>query len=220
MRFEQLAAMRETYERGGLDVADLAPEPFTQFARWLDDAVAAGLPEPNAMVLATAAESGAPSARTVLLKGVEAGGFVLFTNYTSRKGRELAANPRASLLFPWHALARQVLVEGDVARLGVEASAAYFRTRPRASQLGAWASEQSAMIPSREVLEERYAALERRWPEGTQVPVPDFWGGLRVLPRSVEFWQGRPGRLHDRLCYRRAVAEPGAGGWVVERLSP
>jgi pyridoxamine 5'-phosphate oxidase len=206
-----------------LRVDDLAPDPIEQFADWLADAVAERLPEPNAMVLATAAVDGRPSARTVLLKGYGPAGFDFFTNHTSRKARELAANPRCSLVFPWHAMRRQVIVEGEVSRLSASASAAYFRTRPHGSQVGAWASEhQSSVLPAREVLDARFAELSRRWPEGSEVPVPDFWGGYRVTAHTVEFWQGRPDRLHDRLRYRRVsggVVADGAG-WVVERLAP
>ncbi|MFF7632312.1 pyridoxamine 5'-phosphate oxidase [Kitasatospora sp. NPDC008050] len=207
--------MRRQYAEEGLAEHELAPDPVTQFARWFDQAEQAGLVEPNAMVLSTADAEGRPSARTVLLKGVDERGFVFFTNYGSRKGTELTANPNAALLFPWHQIDRQVIVTGGVERTGRDETAAYFRTRPHGSQLGAWASEQSSPVASREVLEQRFAELASRYPEGEGVPVPPFWGGYRVIPRAVEFWQGRPNRLHDRLRYTA-----GPDGWTVERLCP
>lgn len=213
-----LTVMRKHYTHEGLVEEQLAPEPIAQFTRWFHEADDAGVVEPNAMVLSTADAQGRPSSRTVLLKGYDARGFVFFTNYGSRKGSELAANPYAALLFPWIALARQVIVQGRVEKVGRDETAAYFRTRPHGSQLGAWASEQSSPVGGRDVLEQRYAELERRYPEGEGVPVPPFWGGYRVIPESVEFWQGRENRLHDRLRY---FADPaGAGGWRVERLCP
>lgn len=210
-----LAAMREHYSHEGLAETDVAADPVTQFTHWFQEAGLAGVAEPNAMVLSTADAAGRPSSRTVLLKGYDHRGFVFFTNYGSRKGAELGANPYAALLFPWITLARQVIVQGSVERVGRDETAAYFRTRPHGSQLGAWASEQSSPVAGREVLEQRYAELERRYPEGEGVPVPPFWGGYRVVPQSVEFWQGRANRLHDRLRY---VA--GEGGWRVDRLCP
>ena len=167
------------------------------------------------MVVSTADADGAPSSRTVLLKAYDRRGFVFFSNYDSRKGRELAANPQASLLFPWHPIARQVLVTGSVTRVSAHETEAYFHSRPHGSQLGAWASEQSSVVASREALEDRYAKEAARFPEGTEVPVPPYWGGFRVQARTVEFWQGRENRLHDRLRYVRS-----GGGWSVERLAP
>lgn len=207
--------MREQYLAHGLAPADLAAEPYTQFSRWFADAAKAGLVEPNAMVVSTADAQGRPASRTVLLKGYDHRGFVFFTNYESRKGRDLSANPQASLLFPWHPIARQVIISGDVERVSAEETETYFRSRPHGSRLGAWASAQSTPVDSREELEERYADLRARYPEGSDIPVPPFWGGYRVCARSVEFWQGRENRLHDRLRYVRE-----AGGWSVERLAP
>lgn len=212
------AALRREYADRGLSEQDVAADPVEQFHRWLADAVAAGLPEPNAMVLATADADGQPSARTVLLKGVDARGFVWFTNYRSRKGRDLAANPRAALLFAWVGIERQVGVTGAVERVSPEESASYFAQRPYGAQLGAWASEQSEVIPSRDWLEERVAAVAARYPQEGAVPMPPHWGGLRLVPESVEFWQGRTSRLHDRLRYRRDPAA--AAGWTLARLSP
>lgn len=211
-----LARMRRDYISGtGLDEADLAPDWLTQFGRWMADAITAGLPEPNAMVFATADSDGRPSARTVLLKAYDARGFTLYTNYGSRKGREALANPYASLVFPWIAIHRQVVVCGRVERVDRADTEAYFALRPRDARLGAWASPQSSVISSRRVLDESWAELDRRWPEGTEIPAPEHWGGLRVVPETVEFWQGRASRLHDRLRYRCAD-----GSWVVERLAP
>ncbi len=199
----------------GLDESMLAADPHEMFDRWMGDVVAAGLPEPTAMVLATVSAAGQPRARMVLLKGHDETGFTFFTNRTSRKGSDLDEVPRASLLFPWHAIHRQVIVEGPVTKLGKAASDAYFATRPRASQLAAWASRQSTVIGSRQDLEQRYAEMERRWPDGTDVALPDFWGGYLVSPQIIEFWHGRASRMHDRLRYRRS-----AESWVIERLAP
>lgn len=207
--------MRQSYERGGLDASDLAEDWLAQLRVWLADAVDAGLREPNAMVLATADADGRPSARTVLLKGLDARGLVLYTNRSSRKGTEIAANPAVSLVFPWIDLQRQVVVCGTAAPVDDAESDAYFASRPRGSQLGAAASPQSTVIPDRATLLDARAALDAAHPEGTAVPRPAHWGGLRVAPDSVEFWQGRPDRLHDRLRYRRD-----GGAWVVERLAP
>jgi pyridoxamine 5'-phosphate oxidase len=214
---QRLAALRRSYAGSGLAESQLAADPFEQFAVWLSDADAAGLTEPNAMVLASVGADAVPSARTVLLKDFDARGFVFFTNYTSRKAIELTASPGASLVFPWYDLERQVVVVGQARLVERPESEAYFRSRPRDSQLGAWASYQSSVLAGRQELEERYAELAARWPDGTDIPVPDFWGGFRVVPRSVEFWQGRPSRLHDRLRYVRSDE---GYGWEVERLSP
>ena len=200
--------------RAGLAEAEAHADPFVQFERWFKDALAAQLPLANAMTLATVTPEGGPDARVVLLKGVEAGGFVFYTNYESRKGRELEASPHATLLFAWVAMERQVTIEGVVARVAREEAAAYFHSRPRASQLAAWASPQSTVIAGRAVLEESYRVVEAKY-EGREVPLPPQWGGYRLAPETVEFWQGRRSRLHDRLRYRRE-----AGDWVVERLAP
>lgn len=205
-----------------LSEESLAADPVAQFARWFGDAVDAQVPEPTAMVLATASGTGVPRARTVLLKGYDADGFTFYTNRTSRKGRELAGNPQACLVFPWHAMGRQVIIEGPVTALSQAESEPYFHSRPRGSQIGAWASRQSAVLAGRAELDTRFERLARRWPPGSQVPMPDFWGGYRVVPRTAEFWQSRPSRMHDRLLYRRAegVQPGGTGGWIVERLAP
>jgi pyridoxamine 5'-phosphate oxidase len=211
-----LADLRRDYSLAGLLEKDLAKDPFRQFDKWFQEAEAAKITEPNAMICSLATREGLPSSRTVLLKGVDGRGFVFFGNYESRKGRELSENPRASLLFPWIALERQIIVEGSVTKLSREESAAYFHSRPRASQLGAWASPQSTIIAGRSVLEDSMKALEQKY-AGQEVPMPPHWGGYRVVPETVEFWQGRRSRLHDRLRYRRV--SPG-GEWTVERLAP
>lgn len=211
---ERLRAMREEYAAVGLDEAAAGDDPLALFERWLAQVVAAGVHEPNAMALATATPDGRPSVRLVLLKGADARGFVFFTNTRSRKGAELAANPQAALALTWHAVQRQVRVEGPVERLAVDEDDAYFASRPYGSQLGALASPQSQQVPDRAWLEERYAQLERAHPEGT-VPRPQHWGGYRVLPELIEFWQGRHGRLHDRLLFTRA-----GQSWRRERLAP
>lgn len=209
-----IADMRQSYGRETLDRTDLGADPVAQFAAWLDEAVAAQQIEPNAASLATADASGRVSARMVLLKDVRENGFVFFTNHQSRKGRDLAENPRAALCFWWDRLERQVRIEGVAERISREESAAYFAQRPYASQLGAWASYQSQPIAERDVLDARFASLRVRWPEGT-VPLPDFWGGYRIEPDAIEFWQGRQGRLHDRFRYRRDGSE-----WRIDRLAP
>jgi pyridoxamine 5'-phosphate oxidase len=209
-----LAAAREEYARGGLSEAELAADPMEMFERWYVEARDAGVREPNAMVVATTDPDGTPSARFVLLKGFSADGFVFFTNLSSRKGRALAADPRIALLFPWHDLERQVRVEGAAAPLPRAEVEAYFASRPRPSQLGAWASHQSSVVAGRDELDAAYAAAQERFAD-RDVPVPEEWGGYRVTPASVEFWQGRVGRMHDRLVYRRT-----ADGWATERLAP
>jgi|SRR5205085_7213424 len=198
-----------------LNEANVAADPIEQFARWFADANAAGLKLPNAMTLATATSEGRPSARVVLLKEFDAGGFVFYTNYDSQKGRELDANPQAALCFYWTELDRQVRISGSVTKTTPEESADYFHTRPVDSQLGAWASRQSAVIASREVLEEKMRQLVREY-EGGEVPLPPYWGGYRLAPEVIEFWQNRLSRLHDRLRYTRQAG----GGWLIERLSP
>jgi pyridoxamine 5'-phosphate oxidase len=208
--------MRRDYtERGALLETDLAADWPAQFAAWFADAAAFGLPEPNAMIVATASTDGRPSARTVLLKGYDVRGFVFYTNYTSRKGSEAAENPAASLVFPWFPMQRQVIVAGAVERVSRAETEAYFATRPRGSQLGAWASPQSQVVPDRAAVEAGLAAATERFGADRPVPPPPHWGGLRVLPETVEFWQGRSNRLHDRLRYRRTGSD-----WVVERLAP
>ncbi len=209
-----LADLRKDYSLSGLVEKDLARDPFRQFEKWFQEAEAAKIHEPNAMTLATATRDGRPSARTVLLKGLDGRGFVFYSNYESRKGRELEANPQATLLLPWLALERQVIIEGTVTKVPREESETYFHSRPRASQLGAWVSQQSAIISGRSVLEDSMKLLEQKY-AGRDVPLPPHWGGWRLLPETVEFWQGRRSRLHDRLRYRR-----GKDGWTVERLAP
>ena len=214
-----LAALRREYGDRGLDVPDLAPDPVSMFRQWLDDTVAARLHEPNAMVVATVSPEGRPSSRMVLLKGVDERGFVFFTNYESRKAADIAANPHVSLLFPWHDLQRQVRVEGAASKVSAEETEAYFASRPRESQLGAWASPQSRVVASRSALDERYGGVLAQFAGLDEVPVPPHWGGFRVAPYAVEFWQGRKGRMHDRMVYRRAEDDPHAP-WVVDRLAP
>ncbi|WGX95935.1 pyridoxamine 5'-phosphate oxidase [Nocardioides sp. L-11A] len=216
--FPDLAALRREYGDRGLAEAGVPDAPWSLWQRWFDEVAAAGVHEPNAMVVATVDPDGAPSARMVLLKGVAADGpddgFTFFTNTGSRKGAALAAEPRCALLFPWHPLERQVRVEGTAQPLAEEQVAAYFGSRPRGAQLGAWASPQSQVVAGRAELDRRYAEAEDRF-AGADVPVPPAWGGYRVRPTVFEFWQGRPGRMHDRLRYART-----ASGWEVTRLAP
>lgn len=210
---DAVAQARISYEQGELDERLLSKDPFRQFELWMRAALEAGLREPNAMTLATVTPEGDPAARVVLLRGFDERGFCFYTNYESAKGRELNGTPRAALSFYWAELERQVRIFGSVERLPREESAAYFSTRPRGHQLGAWASRQSEVVASREVLEEALASAEARFPG--EVPLPEYWGGYRVVPESMEFWQGRPNRLHDRIRYRRM-----ASAWTRERLSP
>ena len=210
-----LADLRTEYSLAGLSEKDVARDPFRQFEKWFQEAEAAKIHEPNAAVLATAARDGRPSARMVLLKGIDGRGFVFYTSYDSRKAREMEANPRAAYVFPWVGLERQVIVEGAVTKVAREESEAYFHSRPRASQLAAWASPQSSIVSGREAIEEAMKAAERKY-SGVEAPLPQNWGGFRIVPELVEFWQGRRSRLHDRIRYRREAT----GEWVVERLAP
>ena len=211
-----LPELRENYALAGLSRADLNADPFQQFEGWMEQAMEAEIIEPNAMTLSTVHEDGHVSARTVLLKGMDESGFSFFTNYRSEKAQALEANPQAAFTFLWKELERQVNIQGTVRRTSREVSKAYFHSRPYGSQIGAWVSEeQSAAVPDRATLEEREAELLKRFPEGAEVPLPDFWGGYELVPDSIEFWQGRPGRIHDRFRYRREGEE-----WIIERLSP
>jgi pyridoxamine 5'-phosphate oxidase len=210
-----LAAMRRDYAARGLTEEDVLADPIAQFRRWFEDAEQAGIHEPNAMTLATVGADGQPSARVVLLKEIDRRGLAFFTNLASRKSRELDADARAALVIWWGPLARQVRFEGAVERVADAEADAYFASRPRGSQIGAWASAQSSVIPDRQTLEEAARSHDRRFGDG-EVPRPEFWGGFRLVPARVEFWQGRSDRLHDRLRYTRAAA----GDWRIERLAP
>lgn len=214
--------LRVNYDGETLQIADLAPAPLTQFQRWFADVLEAGLPEPNAMVVATASQDAKPSARHVLLKQADERGFVFYTNYESRKGRELAVNPQASLVFPWFAMYRQVTVVGRVERVSREESAEYFATRPHGSRIGALASHQSSELDDRSVLEQRWTDLAEQYPD--EVPLPDTWGGFLVIPETIEFWAGRRSRLHDRLQYVHVgdanVSMLDSAQWRIRRLSP
>jgi pyridoxamine 5'-phosphate oxidase len=209
-----LAALRRDYSLSSLKEADVDPDPIRQFERWFAEALAAQVLEPNAMTLSTASRDGVPSGRIVLLKGVDARGFAFYTDYRSRKSAELAENPLAALTFLWKEIERQVRITGAVSRVSAEESESYFRSRPVGSRIGAWASHQSSVIPNRADLEERVRTVSERF-SNTDVPLPSHWGGFRVLPDEIEFWQGRPDRLHDRIRYRREET-----AWIIERLSP
>ena len=214
MKNEKLQKLREEYSKHSLDESEVDPSPFKQFERWMSEAIKSELPEPNAMTLATVDVEKKPHTRTVLLKGLEDESFVFYTNYGSNKGKELEQNPNASLCFLWLGLERQVSIDGTVEKLPREESEAYFKQRPYKSQLGAMASNQSAEVPSRKFLEKKFDDLEEKYGEG-EVPMPDTWGGYRVKPEAIEFWQGRRSRLHDRVKYERV-----GDSWTIKRLSP
>lgn len=210
-----VADLRKEYTFRGLNKADAAPSPFQQFKIWFEQALAAQLPEPNAMTIATATPDGKPDARIVLLKDYNQRGFVFYTNYESHKGQQLVENPWGAIAFWWAQLERQVRIVGRVEKISDAESDQYFQSRPKASQLGAWASNQSQVIDTRQVLEQRLQQLKEKY-ENQEIPRPPHWGGFRVIPDEIEFWQGRPSRLHDRLLYRRGED----GSWVIQRLSP
>ena len=211
---DELSSMRENYMKGSIDIASLHENPLVQFLQWFDEAKVSSVAEANAMILSTASLDGVPSSRTVLLKAIDEG-FVFYTNYTSDKAKELESNPRAALIFLWKEIERQVRISGRVEKLSAEASAAYFRKRPRGSKLGAWVSNQSSVIADRSVLEAEQERLEALYPEGTDIPCPPHWGGYRLIPSELEFWQGRPSRLHDRIRYTLKGEV-----FVKERLAP
>ena len=211
-----LADFRKEYSDRGLKREQMDADPFTQFSQWFDQATAMKVHEPNAMTLATVDENNTPHQRTVLLKSCDAAGFVFFSNYGSRKARHMTQNPQVSLLFPWITLERQVIVHGNVEKISEAESRKYFNSRPRESQIGAWVSNQSEVIASREVLIRRLAEIEEKFADG-EIPLPPFWGGYRVGPETIEFWQGGPARLHDRFFYQR---ECNNDGWKIDRLSP
>jgi pyridoxamine 5'-phosphate oxidase len=212
---KKIAAMREDYMLKSLDIKDVLADPFSQFKVWFDEALNSDIPEPNAMTLATASGEGYPSARVVLLKGLEKDGFVFYTNYKSRKGQEMSENPHVALVFCWLELQRQILIEGTVAKITKKQSEEYFQSRPRESQIGAWSSPQSTPIHDRQVLVDNADAIEKQFEGIAQLPLPKFWGGYIVKPTAIEFWQGRSSRLHDRIRYRKVKRS-----WKIERLAP
>lgn len=211
---EDIASLRKEYTMQGLTEDAVHKNPYHQFELWFTEALSANLLEPNAMVLGTTDQGGQPFQRTVLLKSYHTDGFVFFTNYTSRKAQQIAENPKVSLLFPWYGLERQVIINGIAEKISAKASLAYFLSRPRGSQLGAWVSNQSEIISSRNILEQKLDEMKKKFKEG-KIPLPDFWGGYKVTPHSFEFWQGRPNRLHDRIYF-----ESTSNGWKIMRLSP
>ncbi len=212
---KDVANLREDYRRSTLERADLCADPIVQFRQWIDAAIEDKLPEPNAMLVASVDERGLPNARVVLLKGYDKRGFIFYTNYASTKGIELEALPYATLVFNWLGHERQVRIRGNVERVSQQETKQYFHSRPKGSQIGAWASPQSQVIADRSLIENRKKVLEAEYATVEQLPVPDFWGGYRVKPEEIEFWQGRSNRLHDRFRYRES-----GGEWVVERLAP
>ena len=212
---EDISSLRKEYKRGDLIESSIPQHPLHLFAEWFTQAGPMGSPEPNAMILSTVSQDGKPSSRTVLLKGIEADAFVFFTNYESRKAQEIEQNPSVSLLFLWLEAERQIRVEGIASRIPSEDSKAYFKTRPRESQLGAWASRQSAVIANREALEAQFKEMEERFKDQDEIPMPEFWGGYAIAPSSIEFWQGRIGRLHDRIVYEKQ-----GDVWIQYRLNP
>ncbi len=212
---QTLANLREDYQAATLDVHDVEGSPFKQFGKWFQEALKSELLEPNAMTVATATPDGRPSARIVLLKGYDERGFVFYTNYNSHKGRELEQNPQAALVFNWLELQRQIRIEGRVEKVSPETSTEYFQSRPKGSQIGAWASPQSSTIPNRNVLETKVEELQEQYAKAEQLPRPAHWGGFRIIPEVIEFWQGRSSRLHDRIQYIQAD-----GKWTIKRLAP
>lgn len=212
-----ISELRRDYTQRGLDLPDLAPDPYDQFTQWFQQACDAELLEPNALVLSTVSPEGHPYQRTVLLKYFDRDGFVFFTNYGSRKAQHIGQHPQVSLLFPWYALERQLAITGTASKISAAESFKYFTSRPRGSQLGAWVSQQSQIISSRQLLEMQFEKMKQRF-LNQNIPLPDFWGGYRVKPASFEFWQGRPSRLHDRFLY--SPSPDGASGWQAVRLSP
>lgn len=217
MEKPSLADLRENYTKSGLDIIDVHPDPFTQLQNWMDLAIASNIVEPNAITLATADAKGTPSSRIVLLKHFDDQGLCFFTNYTSRKGQDIAQNPQASITIHWKELERQICIRGKVEKTTKEESENYFHMRPHNSQLGAIASNQSHPVPDRATLENREQQLLQQYPQGTTIPLPDYWGGYRIIPNYIEFWQGRPSRLHDRITYTK---NPTTQDWTIQRLSP